>query len=232
MKNLRRSGDRGGGSFGWLETRHTFSFGSYFDPAHTSFRSLRVINEDWIQPSNGFPTHPHRDMEILTYVLEGALEHRDSLGNGSTIRPGEIQKMSAGTGITHSEFNPSDTERTHLLQIWIEPVEHGIEPGYGQVPVRVAEEPGRLHLLAGPGEAAPVRLHQNASVHAARLERGDEVTYEIAPDRGLWIQAARGRLHADGQLLEAGDGLSIENETRVTLRADAPETEILVFDLA
>lgn len=232
MKNLRRSGDRGGGSFGWLETRHTFSFGSYVDPAHMGFRSLRVINEDWVEPSSGFPTHPHRDMEILTYVLEGALEHRDSLGNGSTIRPGEIQKMSAGTGITHSEFNPSDTERTHLLQIWIEPAERGIEPGYGQVPVRVAHEPGRLHRIGGPDEDAPVRLHQDAHVHAARLDTGEEIAYELAPGRGLWIQTARGRLRAEDQSLEAGDGLSIENESRVTLRAEAANTEILVFDLA
>lgn len=230
--NFRPSSDRGGGSFGWLQTRHTFSFGAYHDPAHMGFHSLRVINEDWIDPGRGFPTHPHRDMEILTYVLEGALEHRDSLGTGSKIFPGEIQKMSAGTGITHSEFNPSDTERTHLLQIWIEPSRTGIEPGYAQTPIRVAEEPGRLHRIAGPEPDAPIRLEQDAHVYAGRLNPGDEVTYELTSDRGLWLQAARGRLHAGDQPLQAGDGLAIENESSVILRADTPETEVLLFDLA
>ncbi len=232
MVNIRRSGDRGGGSFGWLRSRHTFSFGSYHDPAHMGFRSLRVINEDWIEPDSGFPTHPHRDMEILTYVLEGALEHGDSLGTGSTIRPGEIQKMSAGTGITHSEFNPSHAERTHLLQIWIEPATRGIAPSYAQVPVRVADEPGRLHLVAGSDPNAPIRLQQDASVLATRLRPGDEVPYEFAPGRGVWVQTARGRLHAGDQPLEAGDGLSIEDERRVVLRATDHEAEVLLFDLA
>lgn len=232
MVNIRRSGDRGGGSFGWLRSRHSFSFGSYYDPAHMGFRSLRVINEDWIEPDSGFPTHPHRDMEILTYVLEGALEHGDSLGNGSTIRPGEIQKMSAGTGITHSEFNPSDAEPTHLLQIWIEPAARGVAPSYAQVPVPVADQPGRLHLVAGADPGAPVGLQQDASVHAARLRPGDEISYDLAPGRGLWVQTARGRLRAGDQPLEAGDGLSIENERRAVLRATDQEAEILLFDLA
>lgn len=232
MMNFRPSKDRGGGSFGWLQTRHTFSFGDYYDPGQMGFRSLRVINEDWIEPSRGFPTHPHQDMEILTYVLEGALEHQDNLGNGSKIRPGEIQKMSAGTGITHSEFNPSDTERTHLLQIWIEPSTTAIEPSYAQSPIRVADEPGRLHRIAGPESDTPIRLQQDAHVYAARLNPGDEITCELRPKRGLWLQVACGRLRAADQPLEAGDGLAIENESSVTLHADAPGTEVLLFDLA
>ena len=232
MAHLRRANDRGGGSFGWLRTRHSFSFGSYFDPEHMGFRSLRVLNEDWIAPSSGFPKHPHRDMEILTYVLEGTLEHHDSLGNGSKIRPGEIQRMSAGTGIVHSEFNPSTSEETHLLQIWIEPDRVGAEPGYEQRSISVAEEPGRFHLLAGSEPEAAVQIRRDARLYAARLRPGDDLIFDAEPGRGLWLQTVRGRARVDGWELAEGDGLSAENTERLAVHADEGGAEVLLFDLA
>ncbi len=233
MIKIRQASERGGGSHGWLETRHTFSFGEYWDPDHVGFRSLRVLNEDWIAPGRGFPTHPHRDMEILTYVLEGGLAHRDSMGNGSTIRPGEIQKMSAGTGVTHSEENPSAETQTHLLQIWIEPERRGVEPAYGQKAVPVRDRAGELHEIAGPrDDGAPVDLEQDARVFAAVLREGDTVEHALSPGRGAWVQVALGTVRLGDATLHAGDGAAIEDEKRVRLTGSPEGAEILVFDLA
>lgn len=193
---------------------------------------MRVLNEDWIAPSSGFPKHPHRDMEILTYVLEGTLEHRDSLGNGSTIRPGEIQRMSAGTGIVHSELNPSTSEETHLLQIWIEPDRVGTEPGYEQRSISVAEEPGRFHLIAGPESDAAVRIRRDARLYAARLRPGDELAFDAEAGRGLWLQTVRGRALVGGRDLAEGDGLSVENAEPLAIHAQPGGAEVLLFDLA
>ncbi|MBR9972451.1 pirin family protein [Magnetospirillum sulfuroxidans] len=231
MLIARPSAERGKANFGWLDSRHSFSFGEYFDPAYMGFASLRVINEDWVAPGTGFDTHPHRDMEIVTYVLEGALEHQDSLGSRSVIRPGEVQRMTAGTGIRHSEYNASDREQVHLLQIWILPDRKGLEPGYEQKPVKVAEQPGRLHVIASPdGRDGAVSIHQNAVIHAGILPVGSAVAFALAPDRGAWVQVARGAVTVNGLRLEAGDGLAARDEEVLNIHGDA-DAEILVFDL-
>ena len=231
MIDIRGADARGRTTLPWLDSRHSFSFGEYYDPGHMAFRTLRVINEDHVAPGAGFGTHPHRDMEIVTYVLDGVLEHRDSLGNGSLIRPGEIQRMSAGTGIRHSEFNASKTEPVHLLQIWIVPERAGLPPGYEQRPLP-PEVRGGLRLIAAPdGRDGAVTIHQAAEIHAARLAPGDSATHTLAPGRHAWVQVARGSLTANGEALHAGDGAAVSDERAVALRADA-EAEVLLFDLA
>jgi hypothetical protein len=234
MIEVRKAGDRGGGAHGWLDTRHTFSFADYYDPRFLGYRSLRVLNEDRVAPGAGFPTHPHRDMEILTYVLEGELVHRDSMGNGSTILPGEIQKMSAGTGVTHSEENGSESRPVHLMQIWILPSRPGVPPGYEQKKVRVREESGRLHLIAAPdAEGDAVGLHQDARVYGATLEPGQEVVHALAPSRGAWLQVAAGSVRVGPVVLGAGDGAAVEEEAEITISGDGEgRAEVLLFDLA
>jgi quercetin 2,3-dioxygenase len=231
MITIRRAKERGHADHGWLDTFHTFSFADYWDPRHMGWGPLRVINEDRVAPASGFPTHAHRDMEIITYVLEGALEHRDSLGTGSVIRPGEVQRMSAGTGVRHSEYNASKTEPVHLLQIWIEPARTGIAPGYEQKTFGEAERRGRLRLIAAPdGRDGAVTIHQDANVSAATLARGERVEHALAPGRLGWLQVARGALLVNGEQLAQGDGAAIEGERAITLEAVEP-AETLLFDL-
>ncbi len=223
---------RGTTRTGWLDSRHSFSFGDYRDPAHMGFRSLRVINEDRVVPGAGFPPHGHSDMDILSYVLEGALEHKDSLGNGTVIRPGELQRMSAGTGIRHSEFNPSRTESVHFLQIWIIPDRRGLAPGYEQRAFPESERRARLRLVASPdGRDGSVTVHQDASVYLANLAPGESVEHALAPARGAWVQVARGIAALNGTQMRESDGAAIEGERAITLAADT-ECELLLFDLA
>jgi len=232
MLSIRRSQDRGHFDHGWLQTYHTFSFGDYQDPHFMGFRDLRVINEDWVQPGKGFGTHPHRDMEILTYVLEGALQHKDSMGNGSTIHPGEVQRMSAGTGVTHSEFNASAEEPVHLMQIWILPREKGIEPSYEQKPVSPPQHDSPWRLIAAPnGGAGAVTLHQDVRVYLAEIEPRREVFFQHQRDRHLWIQLTRGEIELSGETLKAGDGVAISGKADLNLTAHSP-AELLLFDLA
>jgi hypothetical protein len=232
MITVRPGAERGRTRFEWLDSFHSFSFGDYYDPDHLGFRSLRVINEDWVEPGQGFGTHPHRDMEILTYVLEGALQHRDSLGSGSVIRPGEVQMMTAGTGVTHSEFNASRSERVHLLQIWILPSARGLQPAYGQKAFPAAERDGRLRLVAsGDGRAGSLKMNQDAAVLATLLESGREVAHEPGPGRHAWVQVARGEIDLNGTCLGAGDGAAVSGERSLHLKARSP-SEILLFDLA
>jgi redox-sensitive bicupin YhaK (pirin superfamily) len=231
MIGVRRSGERGFADHGWLRTHHTFSFADYQDPRFMSFRALRVINDDLIAPAAGFPTHPHRDMEIVSYVVEGALEHRDSMGNGSVIRPGDVQRMSAGTGVTHSEFNPSKDERTRLLQIWILPERQGLAPGYQQKRFEEADRRGQLRLVASrDGRDGSVTLHQDAEIHAGLLDEGDGVRHELRPGRGVWVQVVRGRLRFADELLEEGDGVAVEDLPEVEMTGLA-NSEVLLFDL-
>jgi redox-sensitive bicupin YhaK (pirin superfamily) len=232
MLSLRKSEDRGHADHGWLDSHHTFSFAAYHDPAHMGFGDLRVINEDRVQPGQGFGTHGHSDMEILTYVLEGALEHKDSMGNGSVIRPGDVQRMSAGRGVRHSEFNASQTAPVHFLQIWIEPNVSGIDPGYEEKHFSGAEKRGRLRLIAAPGgQDGAVTIHQDARVYAALLDGAASVAHTLAPGRRAYVHVARGALSVNGQWLGAGDGARVTGETSITF-ADAKDAEILVFDLA
>jgi quercetin 2,3-dioxygenase len=229
---IRRARDRGHFDHGWLDTSHTFSFADYHDPDHMGFRSLRVINEDRVAPGRGFGTHPHRDMEIITYVLEGSLQHRDSMGNGSVIVPGEVQHMSAGTGVLHSEFNPSRTEPVHLLQIWILPDRNGVAPGYGQKTFPRDARLNRFCLVASPdGRDGSISIHQDAALHATILEPGRSLVWEVRPGRHAWIQVARGALSANDQKLAAGDGASTSAPGSIALAA-SQESELLVFDLA
>jgi redox-sensitive bicupin YhaK (pirin superfamily) len=229
MITIRKSADRGGGNHGWLDSKFSFSFADYNDPQHMGFGPLRVINEDHIAAASGFPTHPHRDMEILTWVLDGAVAHRDSEGNQATVRPGELQRMSAGTGIRHSEFNPSTTEELHLLQIWILPEKRGLAPGYEQT--AFTDLDGKLRLVgARDGRDGAVTIHQDAELWASRLDAAQEVAFTPKPGRAQWVQVARGAVELNGQRLAAGDGAAIENETALTLRAEAP-AELLLFDM-
>ena len=232
MLNIRKSDDRGHSRIDWLDSRHTFSFAEYHDPAHVHFGALRVINEDVIAGGGGFTPHPHRDMEIVTYILSGSLAHRDSLGTGSTIRPGEIQRMSAGTGIVHSEFNASRDEPVHLLQIWIMPSRQGIAPSYEQKkidPHRVADRFARI-AAAAPGEDE-VRLVQDAEIWAAKIDEGHDASHALKPGRRAWVQVARGEIEINGQELKAGDAVAITGEPEITLHANSP-CEVLLFDLA
>ena len=232
MIQVRPARERGLTRIDWLDSRHTFSFGDYHDPAQMGYRSLRVLNDDRVAPGGGFPTHAHRDMEILTYVLDGALEHRDSLGNGSVIRPGELQRMSAGSGITHSEANASATEPVHFLQVWIVPDRRGIPPGYEQRAFPAAEEEHRLRPVATPdGRDGSLTIHQDASLFLATLRPGRHVLHRLKAGRHAWLQVARGVVTLDEQALSAGDGAAISDEE--TIQVDGVEpAEILLFDLA
>jgi len=233
MITVRPSHARGQANFGWLDSKHTFSFGNYYDPNHMGFRQLRVINEDRVQPSRGFGTHSHRDMEIISYVLQGALEHKDSMGNGSVIHPGDVQRMSAGTGIAHSEFNASNTEPAHFLQIWIIPNQTGLKPSYEQKHFSLDEKQGRLKLVASPdGRENSVKIHQDAHLFVAVLNEGDSVNHEINPNRSVWLQIAKGSVEIQGHNLLPGDGAAITQEKNLNLTATSNETEILLFDLA
>ena len=229
MITIRKAADRGHFDHGWLDTYHTFSFADYHDPAFMGFRALRVINDDRVQAGRGFGTHGHRDMEIITYVLEGELGHQDSMGNGSVIRPGEVQRMSAGTGVMHSEKNASDA-LVHLLQIWILPERHGITPSYEQKAFPAAERDGRLRLVASrDGRDGSLTIHQDADLYTVTLRDGASVTHDIRPGRYGWVQVARGTVTLNGQPLTAGDGAAIESEPQVTIVGDG---EVLLFDLA
>ncbi len=229
---IRRAGDRGQADHGWLQSQHTFSFADYHDPAQMGFRSLRVINEDRVAPGQGFGTHPHRDMEIFSYVLEGALEHRDSLGNGSVLRPGQVQLMSAGRGVTHSEFNPSPTEAAHFLQIWILPRVRGLTPSYTEWrPTPQQEQQTSVLLISPDGRNGSATIQQDAMVYRVRLQAGESIRQELAPGRAAWIQVMRGSLAVDGQRLIAGDGARSESPGPVDLIAESA-VEALWFDLA
>jgi redox-sensitive bicupin YhaK (pirin superfamily) len=232
MIQIRKAGERGHAEHGWLESYHTFSFADYHDPAFMGFRALRVINEDRVQPAKGFGTHAHRDMEIITYVLDGALEHKDSLGNGSIIRPGDVQRMSAGTGVTHSEFNHSHDELVHFLQIWILPERQGLPPSYEQRAFPAAERSNRLRLVAARGARdGAVQVHQDVDLYAALLSAGTTLEHALAAGRHAWLQVARGSVSLGEPTLSAGDGAGISNEGKVRLAADEA-SEILLFDLA
>jgi redox-sensitive bicupin YhaK (pirin superfamily) len=232
MITIRRSEERGHANHGWLDTYHTFSFASYRDPKHTRFRALRVMNEDWVAPGQGFGTHPHDNMEIVTYVLEGALEHRDSMGNGEVLRPGEFQRMSAGTGITHSEFNPSRTEPVHLYQIWLFPEVRGIEPSYEQKSFPESERRNRLRLVASRDAAdGSLLIHQDARIYLATLENPARMNHELADSRHAWLQVLRGNLTVNGHSLKTGDGAALSGEPRVEVQASG-EAEVMLFDLA
>ena len=231
MMQVRRSDERGHAEHGWLDSRHTFSFAGYHDPAHMGYGPLRVINEDRVQPGQGFGTHGHQDMEIVSYVLDGALEHKDSLGSGSVLRWGDVQRMSAGTGVRHSEFNHSRTEAVHFLQVWIIPSQRGIAPGYEEKHFDAASKRGRLRLIVSPdGRDGSLRMQQDATIHAALLDGEDRVAHALAPGRRCYVHVARGRVVVNGESLDAGDAAAIEREDRITLeRADA--AEVLLFDL-
>jgi redox-sensitive bicupin YhaK (pirin superfamily) len=232
MITLRRARERGHFDHGWLDTYHTFSFADYHDPRHMGFRHLRVINDDRVQGGHGFPPHGHRDMEIVTYVLDGALEHRDNMGNGSVIRPGDVQRMSAGTGVVHSEFNPSKTDLVHLLQIWILPARRGLAPEYEQKTFADGELRDALRVIAAPdGRDGAVTIHQDVVLYASRLSPGAEVRHRLEPGRFGWLHVARGATRLDGATLGGGDGAAISDERALTIAASEP-SEILLFDLA
>ena len=231
MIALRKAGERGHANHGWLDSYHSFSFADYYDPQHMGYASLRVINEDYVQPGKGFGTHGHRDMEIITYILEGALEHKDSMGNGSVIRPGDVQRMSAGTGVQHSEFNPSQSELVHLLQIWIEPDVAGIEPGYEEKCFDAASKRGTLRLIASnDGRDGSVTIHQDASVYAALIDGTERISHEPASGRKAYVHVAKGKVMVNGQLLAAGDALKASGESTLVLERGA-QSEVLLFDL-
>ena len=232
MLTIRKAGDRGHAQHGWLDSFHTFSFADYYDPQHMGFRSLRVMNEDWVQPDTGFGMHPHRDMEIVTYVLEGALEHRDSLGSGGVLRPGELQHMSAGTGIRHSEFNPSASEPVHLYQIWLLPDRRGLAPSYDQRTFDEKERRGRFQVVASAdGRDGSLLIHQDAEILLATLKEGEEVRHPIAPGRHAWLQVLRGAVTVNGQPASAGDGVALSEESSVAVQAGQP-SEVMLFNLA
>jgi redox-sensitive bicupin YhaK (pirin superfamily) len=232
MLTVRRAKDRGHADHGWLDTSHTFSFADYQDPAHMGFRALRVINDDRVKPGHGFGTHGHRDMEIISYVLEGALEHKDSMGNGSVIRPGDVQRMSAGSGVTHSEKNGSGSELVHFLQIWIIPTKRGIAPGYEQKAFTPEEKRGRLRLVASPdGAEGSVTIHTDARVYATLLEGGAKVEHVVPSGRHAWVHVARGKVRVGDLTLEAGDGVSTSDAGPIALEG-IDGAEVLVFDLA
>jgi quercetin 2,3-dioxygenase len=229
MIQVRPSNERGHNKLAWLDSRFTFSFDQYYDPEHMQFRSLRVLNEDIIAPGQGFGMHPHRDMEILTWILDGALEHRDSMGTGAVIRPGELQHMTAGSGILHSEFNPSPKDSTHLLQIWIVPDRKNLKPQYEQLTFPDKDLRGKFHLVAGP--EAPVSIHQDANLYIARLDEGEQAKHCLKAGRSAWMQVSHGTVAVNGTKLKAGDGAAISEESEVRVEATNP-SEVLLFDLA
>ncbi len=232
MITIRKAEERGHFDHGWLDTYHTFSFDRYYDPHHMSFGSLRVINEDRVAPGHGFPTHSHRDMEIITYVMEGELAHQDSMGNGSIIKPGEVQRMTAGTGVAHSEANPSTTESVHLLQIWIMPNARGLEPGYEQTMFADELKQGKLCLIASQnGRDDSVTIHQDADVYASKLANKESVKHQLRDKRQAWLQVARGQVSVNGVELKHGDGAAITGEQAVEVSGQT-ESEILLFDMA
>ncbi|MBF2034002.1 MAG: pirin family protein [Leptolyngbyaceae cyanobacterium T60_A2020_046] len=232
MITIRPAQARGAANFGWLDSRHTFSFGNYYDPAHMGFGPLRVINEDKVTPAQGFSTHGHRDMEIISYVLDGALVHKDNIGNGSTIRPGDVQRMSAGTGILHSEYNASQTDPVHFLQIWILPEARGIDPGYEQTHFAPDEKRRQLRLIGSrDGRDSSVTIHQDVNLYATTLAAEESVSHDLAPGRLVWIQVARGAVTLNGETLTAGDGAAIQDEAALTLVGTADEAEVLLFDM-
>jgi hypothetical protein len=232
MIQIRKSEDRGHADHGWLNTYHTFSFSTYRDPDHMRFRSLRVMNEDIVAPGQGFGTHPHNDMEIVTYVLEGALEHKDSMGNGEVLRPGEFQRMSAGTGITHSEFNPSENEPVHLYQIWLLPERKGIEPGYEQKRFDDGGMTNQLRLVASPNaEQGSLKIHQDARIHLARLDADTQIVHNMADGRHAWLQVLRGTVSLNEHVLDTSDGAAVSEETSLTMRTTTG-AEIMLFDLS
>jgi quercetin 2,3-dioxygenase len=231
MLTKRLAEDRGVANFGWLDSRHTFSFGDYYDPKHMGFGPLRVINEDRVAPGGGFPTHAHRDMEIVTYVIDGALEHKDSTGTGSVIRPGDVQRMSAGTGIRHSEFNASSEEPVHFLQIWIIPERQGLAAGYEQKTFPGASRRGGLRLVGSrDGRDGSLTIHQDADLHAALLTAGETVRHATEPTRKVWVQVVRGQVAVNDSAAAAGDGIAIEGADAVVIGATS-DAEILLFDM-
>jgi len=232
MITIRKAEDRGHANHGWLDSYHTFSFANYYDPSYMGFRSLRVINEDRVSAGAGFGMHGHRDMEIITYVLEGSLEHKDSIGTGSVIKPGEVQRMSAGTGIMHSEFNHSKTDSVHLLQIWLLPEKQGLSASYEQRDFSPTKTPGKLHLVAAKdGREGALTVHQDVDLYAAVLEPNQGVSYTLKPQRHAWIQVARGAISLNGLSLEKGDGAAISEETEIVIESTT-NAEFLLFDLA
>lgn len=231
MITIRRANERGHANHGWLDTYHSFSFADYYDPRFMGFRDLRVINEDYIAPAQGFPTHGHRDMEIITYVIKGELSHRDSMGNGETIRPHEVQRMTAGTGVMHSEYS-SPTDETHMLQIWILPEKQNLKPGYEQKYFPPEEKQGKLRLVASRGGGdGSVTINQDVNLYAALLSDGDEVRHEIAQGRHAWVQLISGSVDITGELLNPGDGAAVSDETELTIKAGVNNSEFLLFDL-
>ena len=232
MITIRKSEDRGHLNYGWLDTYHTFSFDQYYDPAHMHFRSLRVINEDRVAPAKGFPTHSHRDMEIITYILSGSLEHRDSMGNGSVIRPGDVQRMTAGTGVAHSEFNPDPSEPVHLLQIWIMPNARNLTPGYEQKFFSEEERQNKLRLIASPeGSDGSVKINQDAQVYASIMEPATKLTHVLKENRQAWLQVVRGTVSVNEVEVSQGDGAAINREDNLAISA-TDRAELLLFDLA
>ncbi len=233
MITIRPANERGAANFGWLDSRHTFSFGSYYDPNYMGFSALRVINEDKVQPSQGFGTHGHRDMEIISYVLDGALEHKDSIGNGSVIRPGDVQRMSAGAGIHHSEYNASNSDPVHFLQIWVLPETKGLAPSYEQTHFSPEDRQGTLRLVGSrDGRDGSVTIHQDINLYAALLAEGETIHHSVDAGRSLWVQIARGAVELNGYSLAAGDGAAITQENALILKGLSNDAEILVFDLA
>lgn len=231
MIRIRKAAERGHARYDWLDTWHTFSFDTYYDPAYMGFRSLRVVNEDRVQPGRGFGTHGHQNMEIITYVLEGQLEHRDSLGTGSIIHKGEFQRMSAGTGVQHSEFNPSQAEPVHLYQIWLLPNEKGLRPSYEQRMFSEKEKQGRLLLVASPDDDGSLMIHQDARIFLSTFSPNKEIRYELQPGRHAWLQVLRGLVELNGQPLATSDGAAVSDEARITVHANDP-AEVMLFDLA
>jgi redox-sensitive bicupin YhaK (pirin superfamily) len=231
MQEIRKSNERGQADHGWLKSQHSFSFAEYFDEEHVQFGALRVINEDRVEPGRGFGTHPHRDMEIVSYVLDGELAHRDSMGNGSIIRPGDVQRMSAGTGVFHSENNPSPTKPVHFLQIWIRPDRVGVTPGYEQKTFDASEKRGKLRLVvSGDGAQGSVTVHQDARMHAGLFDGAESAQLDVAAGRRIYVHLVRGELHVQGTRLAAGDALKLSDVTRLEIR-DGRDAEVLVFDL-
>lgn len=233
MITLRPGSDRGKANFGWLDSRHTFSFGNYYDPAHMAFGSLRVINEDKVTPGQGFSTHGHRDMEIISYVLDGGLAHKDNIGNGSVIRPGDVQRMSAGTGIMHSEYNASKTNPVHFLQIWVLPEANGIDPGYEQTYFAPEDKQNQLRLVGSrDGRNGSVTIHQDLNLYATVLQPAASVSHSLKANRLAWVHVAKGAIQLNGYDLTAGDGAAIADEAALTLTGVSEDAEVLLFDMA